>query len=198
MTCKGCASQIRVANADGTGMRVLTTPQSCTFDNSPTWSPDNKKILYSEESCSNPGELFTIPAAGGTRHDLGMAGNQPAWGPSKIAYVGSSQSNGGLWTANPDGSNPTKVASKGTDPAWSATGTLAYLVGSSTVMVGQTSVHLPFASVTSLAWSPDGTHFVVTASKTKNAIPDVYTVKTDGSGTVRLTQNYDASGASWR
>jgi Tol biopolymer transport system component len=48
-----------------------------------------------------------------------------------------------------------------------------------------------------LAWSPDGTRFVVTARKTKAALPDVYTVRTDGTDPVQLTKNYDASGATW-
>jgi Tol biopolymer transport system component len=198
LTCKGCASQIRVANADGTGTRVLTTPQDCTFDNTPSWSPDGTKILYSETGCDNPGELFTIPAAGGTPHDLHLAGVNPAWGPSKIAYQGALNTSGGIWTANPDGSSPTKVSSTGHDPAWSATGTLAYFVAAATLKVGSNTVHLPFASVTSLAWAPDGTHFVVVARKTKNAFQDVYTVKTDGTDPVRLTKYYDASGANWR
>jgi Tol biopolymer transport system component len=193
LTCKGCASQIRVANADGSGRRVLTTPQDCTFDSSPTWSPDGSTILFSEDACDSPGELFTVPAGGGSRHDLHLAGSNPAWGPSKIAYEGT---RGGIWTANPDGSNPTKVG-VGHDPAWSSTGTLAYLVGSSAVTVGQSRVNLPFASVASLAWSPDGTHLVVTARKAKNSIPDVYTVKTDGTNPIRLTKNYDATGATW-
>lgn len=199
LTCKGCASQIRVANADGSGATVLTRPPYCTFDSNPTWSPDGTAILYSEDACDSPGELFTIPAGGGTPHDLGIAGMQPAWGPSRIAYVGSDQAHAGLWTANPDGSDPVEVAADGSDPAWSPDGRLAYLEGpaGTTVVVGSASVTLPFADVTSLAWSPDGSEFVVTARKSRYAWPDVYTVKTDGTDPVRLTTNYDASGASW-
>lgn len=66
-SCKGCASEIRVAGADGSNTRVLTNPSmDCTFDFSPTWSPDGQTILYSEGSCDSPGELFTVQAAGGT------------------------------------------------------------------------------------------------------------------------------------
>ena len=155
------------------------------------------EVLYSETGCDEPGELFTIPAAGGAPHDLHLAGVNPAWGPSKIAYQGALNTSGGIWTANPDGSSLTKISSTGHDPAWSATGTLAYLVAAATLTVGSNPVHLPFASVTSLAWAPDGTHFVVVARKTKNAFQDVYTVKTDGTDPVRLTKYYDASGANW-
>lgn len=198
-SCKGCASEIRVANADGTGTRVLADPgQDCSFDLSPTWSPDAQTILFTEETCDTPGELFTVPAAGGTPHDLGIAGNSPAWGPTRIAYIGSSDSNPGLWTANPDGSNPVLVAKNGTDPAWAADGRLAYVLKPATVVVGSTQVKLPFSSISSLAWSPDGTRFVVTARAKGAAAPDVYSVGTDGTGLVRLTKNYDAWGVSWR
>jgi Tol biopolymer transport system component len=199
LSCGGCPSQIRVANADGAGVRILTTPPDCTYDVSPTWSPDGRKLLYSQSDCNTAPELYTISAAGGSAQDLHIAGDDPAWGPSRIAYVDRDKSPG-IWTANPDGSDPVRVASSGASPAWSVDGRLAYLSGKqgTTVVVGSTQVTLPFAQVTSLAWSPDGTRFVVTA-RTKDApAPDVYTVKTDGTDPARLTTNYDASGVSWR
>lgn len=199
LSCGGCASQIRVVNADGTGERVLTAPPDCTYDVSPTWSPDGKTILYSQSDCNTAPELYTIPAAGGSAQDLHVAGDDPAWGPSLIAYVDRYQASG-IWTANPDGSNPVRVAASGESPAWSADGRLAYLRGrnGTTVVVGSSQVTLPFTQVTSLAWSPDGTHFVVTARKQDAPAPDVYTVKTDGTDPIRLTTNYDSSGVSWR
>jgi Tol biopolymer transport system component len=199
LSCGGCPSQIRVVNADGTGERVLTTPPDCTYDVSPTWSPDGKTILYSQSDCNTAPELYTIPDAGGPAHALHVAGDYPAWGPSLIAYVDRSEA-GGIWTANPDGSDPVRVAASGESPAWSADGRLAYLRGrnrTTVVVVGSSQVTLPFTQVTSLAWSPDGTHFVVTARKKDAPAPDVYTVRIDGSDPIRLTTNYDASGVSW-
>ncbi len=64
--------------------------------------------------------------------------------------------------------------------------------------VGSTEVTLPFASVTSLSWSPDGTRFVVTARRTITSPIDLYTIRTDGTDPVQLTKDFDASGASWR
>jgi Tol biopolymer transport system component len=197
-SCKGCASEIRVASADGTSTRVVANPGTdCSFDLSPTWSPDSQTILFTEETCDTPGELFTVPAAGGTPHDLGIAGYSPAWGPSRIAYIDSSGP-GALWTANPDGGDPVQVAKKGNDPAWAEDGRLAYVLKPATVVVGSTQVKLPFTSISSLAWSPDGTRFIVTARTKGSAAPDVYTVKTDGTGLTRLTKNFDAWGVSWR
>lgn len=195
MSCAGCPSQIRVANSDGTGMRMLTNP-SDAFDVSPTWSPDGQTILFSESNPNNSGELYTVPAAGGAVHDLGLAGKDPTWGPTRIAYQ-----QGGVWTANPDGTDPVQVAKNAELPAWSSDGRLAYIQGSSggpTLVVGTATVQLPFASVSSLAWSPDGSSFVITASKILYGPPDVYTIKTDGTDPVQLTKNFDASGAAWR
>jgi Tol biopolymer transport system component len=53
-------------------------------------------------------------------------------------------------------------------------------------------------AVTSLTWSPDGTRFLVTARTTQTGPFDLYTVNTDGSDPVQLTQNYDALAAAWR
>jgi WD40 repeat protein len=69
-------------------------------------------------------------------------------------------------TANPDGSDPKVIAPLGeaSGGVWSSDGRLAYTnVYGTTVVVDGSSVQLPFAEVTSLSWSPDGTRFVVTA-----------------------------------
>lgn len=199
MSCSGCSDGIRLASADGTAIRTLTDPPDCTFDDSPAWSPDGSTILYSQTSCDNNGELYTIPAAGGTPHDLGIVGQSPAWGPSRIAYDGANQSDPGLWTANPDGSDRMLVDRHGGIPAWSPDGRLAYLEGTFNryVVVGSKRVRLPFSEATSLAWSADGSRLVVTARAPNTATFDVYTVKADGTDPVRLTRNYDALGAHW-
>jgi Tol biopolymer transport system component len=92
-----------------------------------------------------------------------------------------------------------KVDGKGRKPAWSSDGKLAYLTGSSatTIVVGSTRVTLPLASIESLAWSPDGTQFVLVARKKSDPAYDVYTVRADGTGLTRRTWNYGAFGASW-
>ncbi|HEX3454428.1 MAG TPA: hypothetical protein VHS03_07370 [Gaiellaceae bacterium] len=202
------SKEIRVANVDGTDSRVLTNPGSCFLDETPSWSPDGETILYDEyyqqaqPGCDAPTgypELYTIPAAGGTPHDLGIAGGDATWGPTRIAYTGAN----GLTTANPDGSDPVVVSNDvSTDVgprAWSPDGRLAYTMGefNTTVVVGDSSVKMPFSYVRSLAWSADGTHFVV-AAETGGYTQDVYTVGTDGSDPVRLTTDYGVSGVSWR
>ncbi len=198
----GTPTEIRVVNVDGTDDRVLAGPTAdCSAPSSPTWSPDGQTILFSEENVvlgSNcmPTELYTVSVNGGPVHDTGIAGDDAVWGPSRIAYNGPN----GLTTANPDGSDPVVVAQFGLARAWSPDGRLAYTTGvyGTTVVVNGSTVALPFAEVTSLAWSPDGTRFVVTAEKTLKDQPDVYTVGTDGTDPIRLTTSYNAGGADWR
>jgi hypothetical protein len=190
MSCKGCADGIRLASANGTPIRTLTSPQDCTFDDSPTWSPDGKTILYSESTCEgSPGQLYSVPAGGGTPHKLGIAGDHPAWGPTRIAYEGTQ----GLVTANPDGSGVKLVAKRGSMPAWSRDGRLAYLVGgfySPGLVAGSHRMKLPFSHVQSLAWTPDGTRLVIAASKTRLGSLDLYTLRPNGTGLRRLTKNF--------
>jgi len=193
LSCKGCSDGIRIATAGGLPVRTLTNPDFCTFDDSPSWSPDGLTILYSETGCDNPGELFTLPAAGGTPHDLGVAGINPAWGPSKIAYQGALNTSGGIWTANPDGSGPTQVSAHGESPTWSPSGQLAYLVGKS-IVIGSKIIQLPFQQVGSLRWSPDGTRLLITANRQTYSGFDLYSLKPDGTGLIRLTKKFGVIG----
>lgn len=198
-SCKGCSDGIRIASIDGSDVRTLTNPPDCTFDDSPSWSPDGKTILFSESTCDgSAAELYTLPASGGAAHKLGVVGLYPTWGPSRIAYV-TVRPHAGLWTVKPDGSDPVRVSTNGKSPAWSTDGRLAYLLGSSgtTAVIGSARVTLPFGVVRSLAWSPDGTHFVVVARQKSAPAFDIYTVKTDGTDPVRRTWNYGALEAGW-
>lgn len=188
----GSAATIGVTSMDG-AERALTTPAKCGGgDEQPTWSPDGTTILFARWGCDGQPELDTVPAGGGAARLLGISGVQPAWGPSRIAYVGTAAPSA-VWTANPDGTDPVQVGN-GIDPAWSPSGQLAYLTGTNftTLVVGSTEASLPFTRVTSLAWSPDGARLVVAARAANTAALDVYTINPDGTDPVRLTENYDA------
>ena len=204
LSCKGCPGSLAVADADGTHPRILTTPSGDEeyADEDASWSPDGSQLLYTGSNFSKEAELFVVPAAGGTARDLHVAGFDGSWGPTRIAYLSTAGDAVALWTALPDGSHPQQVAKAGgTDtpraPAWSRDGRLAYVQGSAVVVAGQ-RVALPFRLIGDLAWSPDGTHLVITGIRPGDAVPDAYTVRTDGTDVLRLTKNLDASGASWR
>ncbi|HET7567435.1 MAG TPA: hypothetical protein VFJ91_05550 [Gaiellaceae bacterium] len=202
--CRGCSESIWARNADGSGARQVTTPPDDYgwFDEHPTFSPDGKTILFTRSPVdAEQTHLWTVPAAGGDPKDLGVAGSEPAWGPSRIGYVGPQ---GGVYTAAPDGSGATRVlASKWlSSPAWSRDGRLAALEnkGGTTytaVVLADgrtTSAVLPFRYVRSLAWSADGTRLLV-AARTRAAGPvAVWSVKPDGTDPAQLTTSVDAQG----
>jgi Tol biopolymer transport system component len=206
-SCKGCPGSLLISDADGSNRRVLTTPDEPSYaDGSPSWSPDGTQILFTRLSFTQPGELFVVPAAGGAAHDLGISGSGGAWGPSRIAYADFEHSPTTLWTARPDGTDPRKVAvaSGAAVPglAWARDGRLAFIDGKAMVAIvsasGTQKVQLPFSNVNSIAWSPDGSRFVVSAVEPNNASLDIYTVRTDGTDPVRLTRDMDAFSPSWR
>jgi Tol biopolymer transport system component len=198
LSCKGCPQALRTIGVDGTGAATLTTPPDCTFDDSPAWSPDGAQLAFSHSGCDSAPDVQVIAAGGGTPADLHAPGYLVAWGPDRIAYVNGRTAPTSVWTMSPDGTNRVKVGSgNAAIAAWSSDGRLAYLVGTTGVVQGR-EVPLPFARLMSLAWSPDGTRFLVTAKAQNTPAFDLYTVRIDGTGVRRLTTNLDVSGGDWR
>lgn len=198
LTCKGCPTSIRTLHVDGSPGATLTSPPDCTFDVSPSWSPDGTQISYSHSSCSTPPTLFTMQASGVAATSLDVEASETAWGPKRIAYYDGATAPSSIWTIAPDGTGATKAGwGNVLSPAWSADGRLAYLSGTNVVVVGR-KLPLPFAQVRSLAWSPDGTRLLVAARPKNGPTFDLYTVKTDGTDPRRLTTDMDVSSADWR
>jgi Tol biopolymer transport system component len=200
LSCKGCPESLRTIGVDGSAATTLTSPPDCTFDDSPSWSPDGTQIMFAHSGCDTAPDAMLIGAQGGSPTDLHVPAWTLAWGPTQIAYANGTTVPSSLWTAAPNGAGRVRVGSIGaglTTPAWSAGGRLAYLLGTSIVVQGK-KVPLPFVAVRSVAWSPDGTRFLVAAKAKGTPTFDLYTVRTDGTDVIRLTQNLDASSADWR
>jgi Tol biopolymer transport system component len=200
LSCKGCPSSLRTIGVDGSAATTLTSPLDCAFDGPASWSPDGTQIMYVHSECDTAPDAMLIAAGGGTPMDLHVPAWTLAWGPTRIAYANGQTDPTTVWTALPDGTARHRVAAIGgglTEPAWSADGRLAYLVGT-TVVVNGSKVALPFAQVRSIAWSPDGTRFLVAAKAKGTPTFDLYTVSTDGTDVQRLTENLDVSSGDWR
>lgn len=200
LSCKGCPESLRTIGVDGSAATTLTSPPDCTFDGPASWSPDGTQIMYVHSACDTAPDAMVIAAGGGSPTDLHVPAWTLAWGPTRIAYADGGTAPTTVWTALPDGTARHRVGAIGaglTEPAWSADGRLAYLVGA-TVVVNGSKVALPFAQVRSIAWSPDGTHFLVAAKAKGTPAFDLYTVATDGTDVQRLTSNMDVSSGDWR
>jgi Tol biopolymer transport system component len=210
LSCKGCPSSLWVADADGGSPRQLTHPSECTFDRSPSWSPDGGQILISRSSCSTPGELIVLSAGGSSIRDLHVQGDSPAWGPSEIAYIDNSATPPSLWTIDSSGHNKVRIANldpnrSPSGPAWSRDGRLAYIVGDANgavvaVTSGTTPLHIsvPLRQVLGLGWSPDGVHLLLTAKAPVSASFDAYSLDVNTHSLERLTTNLNATSGSWR
>ncbi|MGH3049495.1 MAG: hypothetical protein ACRDLK_04995, partial [Gaiellaceae bacterium] len=209
--CKGCDQTLWEMNADGSGQHALTqasTQASLWFDDEPSFSPDGGTIVF-EHSTAETAALVEIPAAGGPQRTLPVAGVEPAWGATRIAFWNRKDS---VKTMLPDGSQPVVVAA---DPyfagpiAWSGNGRLAWLDeaangrlsldvsdGKRVAKVSLGSLHRPYRG-SGLAWSPDGTRLAFTAADAEG-IADVWTVAPDGTALTRVTHDLGAvAGLSW-
>jgi TolB protein len=83
--CIGYANELYVARADGSRVRRLTrTP---AVEQSPTWSPDGKRIAFARIANENAGyDIYTIRPDGNslrrlTRQSAHEWSYQPSWGP---------------------------------------------------------------------------------------------------------------------
>jgi Tol biopolymer transport system component len=188
-----------VVNADGSGLRRLTTQLAHVFNLS--WSADGKTIRYG-------GYLANADGSGHRKlpRNVPFAG---AWSPDGQRIASVSVAHGfadarnptklGLWVMNADGSNARRVAAKATsgEPAWSPDGRrIAFRrydgqlgsIGNSDLFVvnadgsGLRRLTDHAENVRWFAWSPDGRRIAFLRNE------EVYIVNADGTGERRLTQ----------
>jgi len=206
------APRIYVTNADGSGVRALTSPG---IPDNPAWSPDGSRIAFvSIPSFLDQGNVFVMSADGSDQRQLThkTLTTALAWSPDgqRIAF----QDYRTISVVDADGSDLrrlTENAQSGGNfvgPRWSPDGTRIAFVGQGNrvyVMSADGSAQRPITKemfvLDGLSWSPDGKKLAYVAVRlgiSGAGEQDIHVVNANGSGDRRLRSGVDAVGLSWQ
>lgn len=178
-------SDIWVMRADGTHKVNLTHNKKNNAD--PTWSPDGTKIAFRSAKDVASGEIYSVPAGGGTQHRIthnNMSERNVNWAPNgtRIAFDASGNGatpNSQIYVAAVANGVITRLSNNSYNdgsPDFSPDGTRIAFVsdrqaggnlwtmnadGSAPASVGTPSV---YTAPTAPAWTPDGAAIIVGAN----------------------------------
>ena len=205
---------IYVANADGTGEPVALTKDD--FDDMyPTFSPDGQTIAFmSNQGNANGWDIMVANPDGTGQINLTANGiadfGQPSFSPDGKTIVASgynvTEGYSNIYFMGADGTSPTPITLN-TDPgveywwpAYTSNGRIAFTrIDSNTTTIDiyvmdKSGNNMQKLSTTGLDWYPRmlGDRIVFNSYRDGNA--EIYTMKPDGSGVTRLTNNsvYDS------
>ena len=212
-TAVGSPMRIYVVNADGSGLQLVSTV-SVTWDFSPVWSPDSRKLAF--VSGRGPISVYVTdlhagPGLLGTRvSPLDVLASAPAWAPDgrHLAFNGSALPNlygstdPDIWTVAPDGTGARKVG-RGSNPSYAPDGR-HLVVGTQEGIAVLDLAHPRSRLLTHRAddhypvWSPDGRLIAFPRWGTYEVNDGgLWTVGADGRGaTRRVDQAYGIP--AWR
>jgi Tol biopolymer transport system component len=198
-------------NPDGSGQTNITNNGS--FDESPAFSPDGKKIAFLSARDGRP-QIFVMNADGSdpvnVSNNAAVSDFDPAWSPDGKTITFASDRDGDfdilVMDTDPntdDATNLTNDASDDEFPAFSPDGTKIAFESDREIFVmnadGSQPTNLSNSSLGDdliPAWSPDGKK-IVFASFRDGGGDETYVMNADGTGQTRLTINkaFDDSGA---
>jgi len=115
------SSQIAVMNADGGGLKVLTST-STNLDDRAAWSPNGKTIAFQRTAADGSISLETVAASGGAAKKIFNDGSSidlsPSYSPNgkKIAFSSDSSGKEAIYTVNFNGHSATRLVTELPDP----------------------------------------------------------------------------------
>lgn len=206
-------SSLFIINADGSNLSPL--PSSPAGDYDPDWSPDGSKLVFTSLRDSNRAQIFTLDFGTTVATNLSNSFStdfNPTWSPDG-EFIAINTTRSGftqIWYMGANG-DPIDIFSrsdkfKNIDPVWSPDGSLILFVQLATsgsdirphLVVaqwndgGQNRGFTEFRVTTSISsmrdpnYSPDGA-WIVYSSNPEGANHDIYIMRSNGSGTQRIT-----------
>lgn len=218
----GCRPEIWVMRANGSHKRLLTGHDPAQYTDSPSWSPDGRRIVFVRDPGFPSQELAVVSLRTGRERALGASGEHPAWGPDGIAFAGRravrlldpetgrsrilarSESEALAWS--PDGSRLASISLQvrshgmGT-PRWVVQRVVVFSASGKRLSRFRLTARRAGACLD--GWSPDGTHLLLAVAPRMRgpldqAIPArLYEVDTAGRNWRRLPVATHCD-ASWR
>ena len=191
-----------VANRDGTNPTIIT-PWSQSIEDSPDWSPDDTKIVFSSTKDSSDANIWIINSNGTGPIQLTINSKdnkQPRFSPdgSKILFVSNRTGKNELWIMNSDGSNQRSIALiplKISDPAWSPDGNFIVYVGTTKTSSNLFIINVNGTSSKQLTtgnfedWNPDwGVQGIIFASN-RGGFQGIWIIQSDGTNLHSITSS---------
>ncbi|MGC1122615.1 MAG: DPP IV N-terminal domain-containing protein [Candidatus Methanofastidiosia archaeon] len=198
-------------DADGSNQTILVS--SPEWEQSPSWSPGGKRIVFESDVEGND-EIYIVNIDSGdfTRLTSNLASDHsPAWSPDgkRIAFVSDRDGKSGdissdeIYVMNSDGSNVRRLTYDlvwDGEPAWSPDGEkiafTSLLDGAGDIYVMDADGGNPKNLTNNSSedgnpsWSPDGEHIIFTSWR--DVGPDIYVMNAEGRNVKRIT--YSSAG----
>jgi len=194
------SNQICLINADGTGLRRLTTDDTRQHYY-PSISPDGDSVVYAAFREPNIYEIYEMDIATGITTQLtdrlgNLNGPEISPDGTTIAFKLSTLNSNQIWLMDRDGKNPRSIPNaSGWDPTWSPDGASILFASDMQGLIQLYKIKLDGSELQKVSdlpairgrsdWSPDGV-FIVTYSG-EPWKRDVYIMNSDGSNARRLT-----------